>query len=486
MNFPKNDPSDLAVRAMVARNNNADLYVSLHINDNRDTSRNGASVYVTSRTELPKYKEGMTILGNKILDNLNKLGLKKEAVYNNNVCNDREPKYQYYDGSQADYYADIRHAMRGDTLNDLGDDFSDGSGIPTVLIEHCYMNNSHDVQFLDSDEDLKKIAKADADAIIDYLQLKLPKDVITTMTVNKESVNLLQGEKTKVTATVGPSTVKDKEIKWTTSNEKVAKVDTKGNIEAVGVGKVKITVTSVNNPNIKKVVTVNVEKQEVKFEKDTENILVGETKTLNPKISPSWIENKNIVWESSNKDIIEVSNKGVIKAKKAGTATIKVTWKDKKLSDEIKVNAIELSKDTKIEIKKYKKQNSKISNIGQKIKIKDFLSNIAISNNLEVSIQTANKDQEYIGTNTKVTIKEKQYGFILEEYECLIYGDINGDGKISAMDYTLIKNDIMDVKKITNKNMNLTADVNGDNKISAMDYTLIKNDIMDVKKIQIK
>ena len=54
------------------------------------------------------------------------------------------------------------------------------------------------------------------------------------------------------------------------------------------------------------------------------------------------------------------------------------------------------------------------------------------------------------------------------------------------MDYTLIKNHIMDVKKITDINMKLTADINGDNKISAMDYTLIKNDIMDVKKLEIK
>ena len=44
----------------------------------------------------------------------------------------------------------------------------------------------------------------------------------------------------------------------------------------------------------------------------------------------------------------------------------------------------------------------------------------------------------------------------------------------------------MDVKKITDANMKLTADVNGDNKISALDYTLIKNDIMDVEKITLK
>ena len=255
-------------------------------------------------------------LGNKILTNLNKLGIENDGVVNDKLCNDREPKYQYYDGSQADYYADIRHAMKGDT-EDLGDDFSDGSGIPAVLIEHCYMNNSHDVQFLDSEEDLKKLAKADGDAIIDYLKLRFPKDVISTMTIDKKSINLLQGEKAKVTATVGPNTAQNKEIKWTTSNEKVAKVDAQGNIETVGIGVAKITATSVDNPNVNKTVTVNV-------------------------------ENKKIVRESSNKDIVEVSNEGKITAKKEGTATIKLTWKDKNLSDEIKVNVVELSEDTKI------------------------------------------------------------------------------------------------------------------------------------------
>ena len=113
VNFPGNDAGDLGLRAMIARENNADLYVSLHINDNKDTSMNGANVYVTSRTELPKYKAGMTNLGNKILNNLSKLGIKNNGVINNMLCNDKEPKYQYYDGSQADYYGDIRHSMKG-------------------------------------------------------------------------------------------------------------------------------------------------------------------------------------------------------------------------------------------------------------------------------------------------------------------------------------------------------------------------------------
>ena len=33
-------------------------------------------------------------------------------------------------------------------------------------------------------------------------------------------------------------------------------------------------------------------------------------------------------------------------------------------------------------------------------------------------------------------------------YEIVIYGDVNGDGKIKASDYVNIKNHIMDIKKI--------------------------------------
>lgn len=178
-------------------------------------------------------------------------------------------------------------------------------GIPTVLIEHCYMNNDYDVQFLDSEEDLRKLARADADAIIEFLGLKLPEDVVK-ISIDKENVNLILGESEKVTATVDAKKTEDKEIKWTSSNEKIAKVDKDGNITAQGVGKAEIKVTSVKDTNIWKTVKVNVEKEEIKFKKKLENILSGRTKTLEVETLPSWEINKNIEWESSNTTIVEV------------------------------------------------------------------------------------------------------------------------------------------------------------------------------------
>ncbi len=77
--------------------------------------------------------------------------------------------------------------------------------------------------------------------------------------------------------------------------------------------------------------------------------------------------------------------------------------------------------------------------------------------------------------NIKTDREEKQYTLI-------IYGDVNGDGKIAASDYVMIKNHIMDTKKLTSYEL-ISADVNRDNKIAASDYVMIKNHIMDVKPI---
>ena len=69
-----------------------------------------------------------------------------------------------------------------------------------------------------------------------------------------------------------------------------------------------------------------------------------------------------------------------------------------------------------------------------------------------------------------------------KNYTILIYGDVNGDGKITASDYMTIKNHIMDIKKLSDQEK-LYADANKDGKVTASDYMTIKNHIMDIKKI---
>lgn len=105
---------ELNERGMFARKNNADMLVSLHINSTSgNVNVGGAEVFVTNSRLLPKYYEESAKFGNIVLNKLSKLGIKNNGV-KTRLCNDVGPKWEYSDGSKADYYGVIRYSMKGD------------------------------------------------------------------------------------------------------------------------------------------------------------------------------------------------------------------------------------------------------------------------------------------------------------------------------------------------------------------------------------
>ena len=62
--------------------------------------------------------------------------------------------------------------------------------------------------------------------------------------------------------------------------------------------------------------------------------------------------------------------------------------------------------------------------------------------------------------------------------ETTLYGDANGDGKISSLDYIAVKKHILGTKTITDSDLLELADANQDGKISSLDYICIKNTIL--------
>lgn len=181
---------------------------------------------------------------------------------------------------------------------------------------------------------------------------------------------------------------------------------------------------------------------------------------------------------------------GVITAIKEGTATITATAKINSKTASIKINVHKLADNQKIKIDNLKLENERLSKIGEKVTVTNFKKNFELSQDLELVVlndkNETMKESDYVGTSTKAEIREKSTKKVLQEYVCIIYGDVNGDGKITAMDYTMIQNHIMEIQKITDPNKKIAADVYSDNKISAMDYTYIQNHIMDVQKITLR
>ena len=82
----------------------------------------------------------------------------------------------------------------------------------------------------------------------------------------------------------------------------------------------------------------------------------------------------------------------------------------------------------------------------------------------------ANSASGTLKTGEKVKVGSKSYTVAM-------LGDANGDGKVTAIDYMKIKNNIMGSSTLAKTNK-IAADVNMDERITAIDYMKIKNYIM--------
>lgn len=136
-------------RAQIAAGYGADLMLSIHFNGNSSSSANGGEVYVSCLEEY-----ALTGLGSQIVNNLGDLGIKKRGVF----TRDSEDGTYWTDGKRlADYYGIIKYPAYYE--------------IPSCIIEHCFLTNSSDYAFANSEDDLKKLGEADAKAIATYFNL---------------------------------------------------------------------------------------------------------------------------------------------------------------------------------------------------------------------------------------------------------------------------------------------------------------------------
>ena len=115
-----------------------------------------------------------------------------------------------------------------------------------------------------------------------------------------------------------------------------------------------------------------------------------------------------------------------------------------------------------------------VSSIVNSIRNKEFS---AIIN--YVNKEGIDKSNGIVACGDKLSIKTDREE---KEYTMTLYGDVNGDGKITSADYIAIKNHIMDVKKLDTVE-SICADVSRDGNVTSADYIAIKNHIMDIKKI---
>lgn len=134
----------LQERAQLAASVNADFLFSLHYNKAVPPRLYGAEVWIPSLGD--NYAKGYAV-GDLVLNELcDQYGLYRRGIKTR--INTRG----------TDYYGVIQHSV--------------ALGIPAVIIEHCHIDNNHDLQYFNSIEKMQKFGQLDATGVAKYFRLK--------------------------------------------------------------------------------------------------------------------------------------------------------------------------------------------------------------------------------------------------------------------------------------------------------------------------
>ena len=298
-------------RVEIAKNYNADLLVSLHINSGGGGASRGAAIWVTQDKTQVEYNQKASEAANIILRNISSLG-----IQNNGVQTKSGKADEWYDsGVVQDYYGIIRYAQR--------------VKMRSLLVEHCFIDNDSDRNYINSDEKIKRLAQADVKGIVEAYQLNKKsenKKQLQSISMQQSEINIQMNSNSSyfMPLTYTPSNVSNKTVYWYTSNSSVATVSG-GNIYAKGEGEATITAISGNRQKIAKCKVI-VSKPQVpltgiRLKENNVTVELGKTGYIGAIYEPENASDKVLYWSSSNENVAKV-NEGVITAVGKGTATL--------------------------------------------------------------------------------------------------------------------------------------------------------------------
>ena len=162
---------------------------------------------------------------------------------------------------------------------------------------------------------------------------------VTSVTLNKESLELVEGEEETLVATVLPDNATDKTVTWSSSAPDIAKVDG-GKVSAIKEGEATITAKAGTKSASCKVVVKKkfIAVESIELNKTNLELVEGDSDILVATVKPDDATDKTVTWKSSDDSIVTVDDEGGIKAIKEGKATIAAKAGEKTATCEVAVS----------------------------------------------------------------------------------------------------------------------------------------------------
>ena len=320
-----------------------------------------------------------------------------------------------------------------------------------------------------------------------YLK-EVPEVQIEKINLSASNTTMKKGDSQKLNVEIYPEDAKNHEIEFTSSNTKVLTVDNSGTVLAVGNGTAKITAKAKEN-SVSSSLEIQVYTPVTDLELNVEQLTIqeGDSFIIIPSIYPIDASNKNVKYSVENQTIAQVTSDGKIIGKSQGTTMVTVTTEDGDITKTITVNVVqrigedEINWDSSLKV-----ENSMVTGWDvAKMTVEQIKNKIQTVYTIEIynSKNELLTDTQNAGTGSTIRFIDEN-NVIKMEYHIVLYGDVNGDGKINSTDLLVLQRHILEIDMLkgyfkTAGNINK----NGKNP-SSLDSLLIQRHILGLKLIE--
>ena len=320
-----------------------------------------------------------------------------------------------------------------------------------------------------------------------YLK-EVPEVQIEKINLSASNTTMKKGDSQKLNVEIYPEDAKNHEIEFTSSNTKVLTVDNSGTVLAVGNGTAKITAKAKEN-SVSSSLEIQVYTPVTDLELNVEQLTIqeGDSFIIIPSIYPIDASNQNVKYSVENQTIAQVTSDGKIIGKSQGTTTVTVTTEDGNITKTITINVVqrigedEINWDSSLKV-----ENSMVTGWdATKMTVEQIKNKIQTAYTIEIynSKNELLTDTQNAGTGSTIRFIDEN-NVIKMEYHIVLYGDVNGDGKINSTDLLVLQRHILEIDMLkgyfkTAGNINK----NGKNP-SSLDSLLIQRHILGLKLIE--
>ncbi len=324
-------------------------------------------------------------------------------------------------------------------------------------------------------------------AFQNYLK-EVPEVQINKINLSIDNTTINKNKTAKLQIEILPQEAKEQKITFSSSNPNIISVDEKGNVFAITSGTATITAKALND--VSSSITLNVYSKVEDIKLDTENLILqeGESYNLIAIIYPEDANNKKINYRTENKEIATINQDGKITAIKEGTTKIIVTSdENNQIEKQIEVKVIKKLTEDELKFdKSLKIEGNIISGFNYKDMSVDNIKKY-ITTKYETQIENYKGEKiekkQLAGTGSKIKIlNEKQE--TIAEYIIVLYGDVNGDGKINSVDLLVLQRHILEIEKIDDIFQRAGNINKNGKKPTSVDLLLIQRHILELQIIK--